>query len=174
MHPSPFGRRWWNHILRLKLEAHIFVHIISFPLCNFWGYAWRSLPSQQALVSSLKVVLFLNSFVLKETMNSYHPLFQSPGNTQHLARANIWRTFSMVTGFFEGYFHVSELCWKLMSCIWLYWNSPQENVPLPTRILRMGLNPWTVWIYTMIVKQCWEVHLISIYLDRLNINYSMA
>jgi len=54
---APFSiwkrRRWWNHILRLKLEAHIFVLIISFPLCNFWGFAWRSLPSQQALVSPL-------------------------------------------------------------------------------------------------------------------------
>ena len=124
---APFSiwkrRRWWNHILRLKLEARIFVHIISFPLCNFWGYAWRSLLSQQALVSPLKALLFLNLFVLKDTMSSYHPLLQSPGNIQHLARANIWRTFSMVTGFFEGYFHVSGPCWKLMSCVWLYWNS---------------------------------------------------
>ena len=115
---APFSiwkrRRWWNHILRLKLESHIFVRIISFPLCNFWAYAWRSLPSQQALVSPLKALLLLNLFVLKETMNSYHPVLLSPGNIQHLARANIWRTFSVATAFFKGCFHVSGPCWKVV------------------------------------------------------------
>lgn len=117
---APFSiwkrRRWWNHILRLKLEARIFVLIISFPLCNFWGFAWRSLPSQQALVSPLKALLFLNLFALKENMNSYYPLLQSPGNIQHLARANIWRTFLVVTGCFKGCLHVPVPCWKLINC----------------------------------------------------------
>lgn len=117
---APFSiwkrRRWWNHILRLKLEALIFVLIISFPLYNFWGFAWRSLPSQQALVSPLKALLFLNLFALKENINSYYPLLQSPGNIHHLARANIWRTFLVVIGCFKGYLHVPVCCQKLINC----------------------------------------------------------
>lgn len=166
MHPSPFGRRWWNHILRLKLEAHIFVHIISFPLCNFWGYAWRPLPSEQALIPPLKAVLFLNLFALKRPWIPT-TLYSSPlGITRPCKSKDLKNIFSSSWVFWRLFLYLTT-----MAVLKFF---TREHITA-TRTFSVGLNPWTSqFILHLILKQCWEVHLIPTYLDKLNINCTMV